>query len=895
MFSSFYAGDMHAFALYIMYKANQSHCAAPSSIGDRMAHRNAFLILAAFLLAAAAGVCAEDGMCLITVATSGGQYNVNLKGNIRRIDMRNDSIVNTTGNIGYGFFARFSPDGNQFAFINGSTVTIANIDGGVVRTFGVAGEGYLSWTNGGIWICTGGKLIKYSVTGTKLLEKTGFTCCENAYVSQNELTAGGVCSNGPNGGEQPYIYSLTRGTSLQVAKRAPSNPHPGCSVCPNPSGTLLTNNLNEYPVMHHTMRILDTLGIEKYYIVLKTITGLNDSWYWNTQDWSGNSDDWIVLPIGQTNTPDNPCLNVNMEPWIYNIKTGKAKQLAHRTNDFWNPYDYYSGKCPGSTNPALQLSAAAIDFIAVAGDTNPTAKTITALTSTGSLSGLAVSGVKPWISVTPAATSGTSILITNAVSISGLSVGVYNDTITVSSTNAGSKMYAVTLTVQAKAVFTSLALTPEEATIASGGTFQFLTEPKDQAGNYFPGATVSFTATGGTITSTGKFTAGTTLGGPFYIFASAQAGSVTLKDTSIIVISTSEGFRKKINCGDNAYDAAGWERDDAYISGGVDITNTGAITTTNVPGAAPDLVYKSMRRQGPHTYTITGLKTTSYTVRFHWVEPTSAIRRYMNYSINGANVFRDFDIAARAGIVNKALVLDRVVSLQDTIMRIQCTGSNGSDVFEAGFEIMENYRNPLTLLAPTGGEKLTVGQPFIVRWSADTSEIPSIDVELSVDGKAWGFISPAEHISISQPAGAWTHWTWNVPDSFMVNNTIPTSCVSSTGYIRISNYSHPGLYSRSVSTFTIAPRGAVALRNGRTGPKGSGFAAMLTAKGMEIAAASAGNHTVEILSVDGSILAICQGTGERRYIVPSRMVSNGAYVVRMKADGRVFQKILVME
>ena len=859
-----------------------------------MVHRNAFLLLAAFLLAAA-GIRAEDGMCLITVAASGGQYNVNLKGNIRRIDMRNDSIVNTTGNIGYGFFARFSPDGNQFAFINGNTVTIANIDGGVVRTFSVAGEGYLSWTNGGIWICTGGKLIKYSVTGTKLLEKTGFTCCENAYVSQNELTAGGVCSNGPNGGEQPYIYSLTRGTSLQVTKRAPSNPHPGCSVCPNPSGTLLTNNLNEYPVMHHTMRILDTLGIEKYYIVLKTITGLNDSWYWNTQNWSGNSDDWIVLPIGQTNTPDNPCLNVNMEPWIYNIKTGKAKQLAHRTNDFWNPYDYYSGKCPGSVTPALQLSAATIDFIAVAGDTNPTAKTITALTSTGSLSGLSVAGAKPWISVTPAAVSGTSILIANAVSISGLSVGVYKDTITVSSTNAGSKMYVVTLTVQAKAVFTSLALTPEEATIASGGALQFLAEPKDQAGNLFPGTTVTFSAVGGTITATGRFTAGTTLGGPFYVYASAQAGTVILKDTSIIVVSTSEGFHKKINCGYNAYDVAGWERDDAYVSGGADITNTGTITTANVPGAAPDLVYKSMRRQGPHIYTITGLKATSYTVRFHWVEPTSAIRRYMNYSINSANVLRDFDIAGRAGAVNKALVLDRVVSLQDTLMQIQCTGSNGSDVFEAGFEIMENYRNPLTLLAPVGGEKLTVGLPFVIRWSADTSEIPSIDAELSVDGKAWGFISPNEHISIAQPAGAWTHWTWNVPDSFMVNNTIPTSCVSTTCRIRISNYSHPGLYRTSTSTFAIAPRSALALRNGHLGPAARGFAAMLSAKGMEIAAASAGIHRVEIVSVDGSVIAICQGSGERRYTIPFTRLANGAYLVRMIAAGSVLQKLLIME
>jgi hypothetical protein len=358
-----------------------------------------------------------------------------------------------------------------------------------------------------------------------------------------------------------------------------------------------------------------------------------------------------------------------------------------------------------------------------------------------------------------------------------------------------------------------------------------------------------------------------------------------------LVITTHEGFHKKINCGDNAYDVAGWERDDGYVSGGSDLTNTGTITTANVAGAAPDLVYKSMRHQSQHSYNFHGLVPGSYTVRFHWVEPASATVRAMNYTVNGTiNLFRDFDIAARAGSINKALVLDRIVNIQDTTLLLQCSGSNSSDVFESGIEIIRNYRDPLTILAPLGGDKLVVGQPFVVRWCADTSEIPSLDVELSTDkGKTWGFISPSQHISKDVPAGAWTHWSWTVPDSFVAEN-VTKSCVSTTCLMRISNYSHPGLFSRSDSVFTISPRGAVALVRAHAEMVRYGISATLSAQGLRVKAASGGNHRVEILSSKGAVIARFQGRGQCSYCVGANRISAGIYIIRMKADGQIYQK-----
>jgi hypothetical protein len=219
---------------------------------------------------------------------------------------------------------------------------------------------------------------------------------------------------------------------------------------------------------------------------LTTITGLSSSYFWNTQCWSGTSEDWLVLPIGKTNTLDNPCLNVCMEPWIFNIKTNKAIRLATRTSDFWNPYDYYSGKIPGSTTAAIQLSPATLDFTAYVGDANPASKAITAFTASGTLSGLTVSHVQSWITATPAATSGASIVVTNAINISGKAEGVYKDTITVGTTSAGSKTYIVTLTLQTKAIFTKIQLTPSEATIASAALINSLPNQWTRPGTTFP-------------------------------------------------------------------------------------------------------------------------------------------------------------------------------------------------------------------------------------------------------------------------------------------------------------------------------------------------------------------------------------------------------------------------
>jgi hypothetical protein len=73
-------------------------------------------------------------------------------------------------------------------------------------------------------------------------------------------------------------------------------------------------------------------------------------------------------------------------------------------------------------------------------------------------------------------------------------------------------------------VLTKITVTPNPASVATGGTQAFRATATDQNGNPMSGITFTWTATGGTIDATGKYTAGSTAG---TFQATAKSGSVS--------------------------------------------------------------------------------------------------------------------------------------------------------------------------------------------------------------------------------------------------------------------------------------------------------------------------------------------------------------------------------
>jgi hypothetical protein len=133
--------------------------------------------------------------------------------------------------------------------------------------------------------------------------------------------------------------------------------------------------------------------------------------------------------------------------------------------------------------------------------------------------------------------------ITGVISGTPTAAGTYS--LTLSATNPlGTGTKVLTLTINPP-VLTTIVMSPSSAQVAVATTRQFTATGKDQFGNPLnPQPTFTWTVSGGgTISSTGLFTAGTTAGGPFTVTAASglvgAVASVTVYVPTLTTISLS--------------------------------------------------------------------------------------------------------------------------------------------------------------------------------------------------------------------------------------------------------------------------------------------------------------------------------------------------------------------
>ena len=228
--------------------------------------------------------------------------------------------------------------------------------------------------------------------------------------------------------------------------------------------------------------------------------------------------------------------------------------------------------------------------------------------------------------------------------------GSYNFQVTVK--DQGNLTVTSSIAVTVNQTPTSIVVSPASATVGISATQQFTAAERDQFGTNLttqPAFTWSVSG-GGTISASGLFSAGTTLGGPYTV--TAQSGS--LSGTGSVTVSTSTPVYR-INSGGSA---ASPFTADQYYSGGTASSTTSAITMTGVTNPAPQAVYQS-ERYGTFSYTLPGLVVgAQYTVRLHFAEIywTASGKRTFNVVINGTTVLTNYDIFAAAGGQYRAVV-----------------------------------------------------------------------------------------------------------------------------------------------------------------------------------------------------------------------------------------------
>ena len=287
---------------------------------------------------------------------------------------------------------------------------------------------------------------------------------------------------------------------------------------------------------------------------------------------------------------------------------------------------------------------------------NPVTGTTTALSVLGADDGGEANLTYTW------ATTGTPPA---AVTFSANGTNAAKNT-TATFTKAGSYTFQVTVrdqpgltatssvTVTVNQTLTSIVVSPASATVNTSATQQFTATARDQfATNLATQPTFTWTVSGGgTINSSGLFTAGSTAGGPYTV--TATSGGVS--GTASVTVTSTPAVAYQINSGSTS--AASPYAADQYASGGTQRSVTNTITISGITNPAPQKVYQS-ERYGNSTYTFPNLTAgASYKVRLHFAElyQTASGKRKFNVAINNTTVLSNLDIYATTGARYKAML-----------------------------------------------------------------------------------------------------------------------------------------------------------------------------------------------------------------------------------------------
>ncbi len=285
--------------------------------------------------------------------------------------------------------------------------------------------------------------------------------------------------------------------------------------------------------------------------------------------------------------------------------------------------------------------------------------------------------------------------------------------------------------VAAAAQFSSIQVTPSAGYAQVSGSAQFTAYPKDQYGGAVAaviswsvsgGGSMSPNSSGSAVTQHASTFTSTAGEGTFTVTASSGAVS----GTATVTVTSGTALHMKVSCGPNSYEVAGWERDDAYVSGGNDYTFSQTADVSGVANAAPADVYRTCRHYD-HTYDFSSVLDGTYTVRLHFYDEHGS-GRAMDYTIEGVKVLDDFSIAAEVG-TGKALVKEFSVvvsSAGGSGLQIVAEKDTGNDAFDCGVEIIgSGAQNAAPTVDAGAGVTVEVGSPASLNATVADDGLPN--------------------------------------------------------------------------------------------------------------------------------------------------------------------------
>ena len=191
-----------------------------------------------------------------------------------------------------------------------------------------------------------------------------------------------------------------------------------------------------------------------------------------------------------------------------------------------------------------------------------------------------------------------------------------------------------------------------------------------------------------------------------------------------------------INCGGGVQGAFAA---DSHFSGGSIFSDTNAIDTSNLLGAAPAAVYQS-ERVGDALYSLNQLiPNGSYTVRLHFAEISPTVNnpgeRLFNIFVNGTQALTDFDVLAYAGAKYRASLLD-IKNRADSTGTIQVQLAHGS-ASEAAINGVQILASSPVNQAPAFSGLVVTNDTAILTWQTSASVIYQLQYNNDLTSSNW--------------------------------------------------------------------------------------------------------------------------------------------------------------
>ena len=645
-----------------------------------------------------------------------------------------------TEEIGPGTQPEFSPDSSKLAWIDGSVAKGRMRKGDTtIHTIatGVTADGGIHWvSNSEVVLVKSGKWHRVSLSGD-----------DSEVPALTALGAGGSECDVKLGSDG--VWSYVTGATWKTSDSREGSTGGSCSCSLSPDGRSVTGLTHGHKLCELTQ--VRPGGVSGQLTWVYDYSGEkgfdNHRWSSNDQRFVAMQDEkynyMVIMKVGGTY-----CTRMGLPSSgeMYGDFT-----VGDGSGDPW----------PGTVSePVLQLSPGSLFFSALAGGSNPASQTVTVGNSGGgTLAAVSASSGAAWLVVSTTGT-GNSQMLTNQVDISGLGIGSYQASVTVTCANAVNSpgSYDVALQVGQEPALSRINLTPSTATMVASQSMDFTATARDQNGDPIA-ALFSWSASGGgTMNPASSGTAQpqhtstfSSDGTPGNYTINVTAGGLQAQATVQVVAETQ--LHLKINCGDDAFTPPGWDNDGPYLLGGTDFVFAENFDTGGVANAAPADVYITCRHrirnlETSYGYNFPAVPDGDYTVRLHFGDAFGP--RAIDVWLEDQERISDLDIVSEAGGPYRALVKEVPVTVSDGDgLQILLTDDRATpaDFFVNGIEIISVAANQPPQVDAGVDQLIELGQSLFLDGTVSDDGRPGSPLTTS-----WSQVTGPGQVSFLDPS-----------------------------------------------------------------------------------------------------------------------------------------------